>query len=183
MFFNKKKDNLEQEPAVVEVPQVQEPAPEPEELLLPEEKKPSVFTPAETTVIGKGLVFHGNFSGEDPIIVNGSIQGDITTTSKLTVSTGGSYYGNANVADLETNGTIEGNLVCDNFSLMCEESVMNGTLSTKYMETKHGSVFTGSLTMTGTGNAPAKPMEPVPSAPVLEEPIKVPDFLDVEENQ
>ncbi|MCF0150859.1 MAG: polymer-forming cytoskeletal protein [Firmicutes bacterium] len=183
MFFNNNKKKDLSDPIYV---QPQELLIEEPDELLPEEagsRQPDVFTPCEQTVIGRGLVFHGNFSGDDPIIINGRIEGDIDTSCKLTVSTGGSYHGNAKVANLDTDGTIEGNLVCDNFSLLGENSVMSGSLATKFMETRQGSTFSGNLSMTGT-TAEKKPSEePAPQAFEPDALLEAEEVDEVEEDR
>ncbi|MBR0138910.1 MAG: polymer-forming cytoskeletal protein [Firmicutes bacterium] len=148
MFFNNKKKPGEE--PVIEQPLVTapEPAAPVEEAKPVKVKKEKELDPAPATVIGKGITFYGDFTGEDPIVINGSLRGDISTKGSLTISEDGSYTGNAKVSDLESNGRIRGNIVCDNQSVLGEKSAMKGHLVTSYLTSKTGSSFIGQLDMT-----------------------------------
>ncbi len=146
MFFNNRKKPGEE--PVNEQPQVTVPEPAaPAEEVKPV-KKEKELDPAPATVIGKGITFYGDFTGEDPIVINGSLRGDISTKGSLTISEDGSYTGNAKVSDLESNGKIRGNIVCGNQSVLGEKSAMKGHLVTSYLTSKTGSSFIGQLDMT-----------------------------------
>ena len=165
MFF--KKDFFKQEPDPVEIEAPEEVLPEAEEVSVDEifEEK---LSPINKTTIGKGIVFNGNFSGKDPIEINGTIKGDISTTRGLTVSESGSYKGNANVAEFESNGSVEGNVFCENLSVLGENSVMDGRLYTVYLSTKQGSSFSGTLEMCSAEKQKQLKDKIVPAAPVLD---------------
>ena len=161
MFFNKKKT---EEPVQPQAPVVKAEEPVKEEEKKPEPKK---LTPADTTIIGKGIVFYGDFTGDDPIVINGSIKGDIATTSSLTISEDGTYTGNAQVADLESNGRIKGNINCENLSVLGEKSAMKGHLVTSYLTSKTGSTFIGQLDMTNPQTPEDSEEEDAEPAPVF----------------
>ena len=161
MFFNKKKT---EEPVQSQAPVVKAEEPVKEEEKKPEPKK---LTPADTTIIGKGIVFYGDFTGDDPIVINGSIKGDIATTSSLTISEDGTYTGNAQVADLESNGRIKGNINCENLSVLGEKSAMKGHLVTSYLTSKTGSTFIGQLDMTNPQTPEDSEEEDAEPAPVF----------------
>ena len=158
MLFGKKKE----EPAVQPVQEI--PEPQPQE---PEVKEPEKFVPMGRTMIGSGITFFGNFETEDPMEINGTLVGNIKSSSSVNVAEGAKLHGDAEMKELESHGNIDGNIVVSGLSTFSETAVTDGTLSTRFLDSKHGSAFLGKLDL--SGNRTAKAAEaPLPNS--FEEP-------------
>ena len=148
MLFNKKKIE-DPQPVAAEEPQpvVEEPAAEP-------------FKPSDTTYIGKGITFYGDFVTSDKLEINGAVEGDVKSSSLLTVTEGAAFKGSAAVDALDLSGTVDGSIDCSQLARLTAGASMTGTLNTRYLQTEPGSYFEGDLNM----HPSADPAEPVPAA-------------------
>lgn len=157
MFFGKKKE----EPAVqppVETPAIQQ---EPEE---PEVKEPEKNVPINRTTIGAGITFFGDFETADPIDINGSLIGNIKSSSSVNVSQGASMRGDATMKELSSQGSINGNLVVEELSSFSETAVTDGTLRTRFLDSGRGSSFLGTLELSGNKAEEKPAAESAPEA-------------------
>jgi len=162
MALFKKSEPVREVPAVEEI------------IAAPEVKKPKVFQPSHKTIIGKGITFVGDFVSEDPIEVNGTIEGNVVSQNTLIVNDGGVFDGDAKVSNTEIYGYIKGNIVCDHLTHFSSTGNMDGNLKTKELKTDAGSSFTGNVILQPAKKAPVK-VEPAPvkvePAPVKVEPV------------
>ena len=148
MLFNKKKIE-DPQPVTAEEPQpvVETPAAEP-------------FKPSDTTYIGKGITFYGDFVTSDKLEINGAVEGDVRSSALLIITEGAALKGSAAVDALDLSGTIDGSVDCFQLARLTASASMTGTLNTRYLQTDPGSYFEGDLNM-GAG---AKAADPVPAA-------------------
>ena len=142
MFFSSKKKPEETPTAPVTAEP--EAAPQPEEVKAPEPAKPM-----RRTTIGKGITFYGNFETEDPMEINGTVMGDITSSALVSITGSASLKGDATMKDLSSEGRIEGNIVVDERSSFSPTAVTDGTLTTRYLSTEPGCAFLGQLSLSG----------------------------------
>ncbi len=100
------------------------------------------------TVLAQGVLFEGSFKSDEPMLIHGEVQGDIKSTSSITLSEQAKYSGVlssdsmfvAGVADgtftcketveIAESGKIKGDLVASRF-IMSEEAVFEGNLKVK----------------------------------------------------
>ena len=127
MFGSKKKEEPVQEVAIVE------------------EKQPEVFVQADKTIIGEGITMVGDFSGKDPIIVQGTVKGNLNSENNVHIAATGKLIGDGIVKDIEVDGFIEGNVECSQAASFSKTGKMKGKLSTVRLKTDDGSVFEGTL--------------------------------------
>ncbi len=153
MLFNKKKP---EEPVteIIEEPQAPEQPEQPEQ-----EQQPASaardYSPSDTTYIGKGITFYGNFVTADDMEINGAVEGDLRSSAKLVVTDGAAYKGNATVDSLDLSGSIYGSVDCNQLARLTEHANMTGTLHTRFLQTFPGSYFEGDMSM-GAFAAPAE---------------------------
>ena len=146
-MFGKKKEEY-QAPVVEEpVAPVAEPAPQP---------KPA----APSTVIGKGVIVVGNFDSKEPMEVQGTVRGNIRSTSSVRIKENGSLVGEAALGSLDLAGRIEGTVLCSADTVIASTGYIKGNLSTASLQTAEGSTFEGRLSMIPKKPAPA----PAPAA-------------------
>ncbi len=135
MFFNKKTETPAYRTPVIEAP-VEEIAEE-----LPRIKP----TPVNMTKIGEGITFYGDFETEEPMEINGRVEGNIHSTTSIEISSTGSYKGDASMENLVLSGTADGNINCGDLTKLTGTGNMVGDLSTSRLITEDGSNFGGNL--------------------------------------
>lgn len=137
-----------------------EPVAVPEEPSAPE--TPQIRQPR--TLIGPGIRFNGNIEASEDIEINGSVEGNIHSGNTITVTKGGSIYGDIAAEHFILEGSCEGTARIAAFCKIGSEGGFTGELYTPTLVTEEGSSFEGTLHL-----KPAKP-EPVfePAAPAEE---------------
>jgi len=119
-------------------------------------KKNGVAGPQETTVtetavcntkIGKGIVMVGDFEGSEPIEVNGTIEGNIVSSSVVHVSKDGIIKGTGKIQNINVSGTLDGDFTCENAANFTSSGTMKGKLTTKELVTETGTSFCGTLNL------------------------------------
>ena len=137
----------------------------------PEVKKPEpvkpAFTPAAATKIGEGITMIGNFDTKDPVEINGTLRGNIRSTSSVAISKNGSLIGEAALDSMKVDGRIDGTVLCNASAVFTSTGSMKGNLSTGTLRTDAGSNFEGKLNM-----IPKKPKPAPAPAPKAEEPLQ-----------
>ncbi len=167
VLFGKKKEPdppviTEEEAKKFEAPEVKEPEPQP--------VKP-VFTPAATTKIGEGITMIGNFDTKDPVEINGTLRGNIRSTSSVTISKNGSLIGEAALDSMKVDGRIDGTVLCNASAVFTSTGSMKGNLSTGTLKTDDGAVFEGKLNMLPPKKAAPKPAGPKPQPAEEPQPV------------
>ncbi len=149
---------------------------EPDVIKEPEPVKP-VFTPAAATKIGEGITMIGNFDTKDPVEINGTLRGNIRSTSSVAISKNGSLIGEAALDSMKVDGRIDGTVLCNASAVFTSTGSMKGNLSTGTLKTDDGAVFEGKLNMLPPKKAAAP--KPAPAAPKPAEEPKA-DYSDLE---
>src|ERR1700749_3486952 len=66
--------------------------------------------PGKVSVLGKTLVFKGELSADEDIILQGRVEGSIHHTQSVTVGIDGVVIGNTHARSIVVEGTVEGDL-------------------------------------------------------------------------
>ncbi len=77
--------------------------------------------------------------------INGSVQGNIRSTTDIEISETGSYKGDASMANLVLSGTADGTVDCEDLTKLTSTGNMVGNLSASRLITEEGSNFGGNL--------------------------------------
>lgn len=120
-----------------------------EPVVVVEEKKPEVIQVGKT-VIGEGVTMVGDFDSKEEIVINGVVEGNITSTTNVSISETGKLQGNAKAENLYVDGSIEGDLEVKDLTKLSDTAIVTGTLATAKFITTEGSTFDGQLTMKTT---------------------------------
>jgi cytoskeletal protein CcmA (bactofilin family) len=64
------------------------------------------------TLVEEGTVFKGSFESDCPVVVKGTIQGDVSAPS-LTVAATGAVHGNVKVGEIRSEGELSGEFEAD----------------------------------------------------------------------
>ena len=89
-------------------------------------KKSSGSAPKEArnTFIAKGIEVTGNFKGEGPVQVEGTLNGDISVTS-VVIGENGTINGSIIATNVIINGILNGSVFCDTLEVMANGKVSN----------------------------------------------------------
>lgn len=131
-MFGKKKETAPQAPAIEEVPAV--------------DNTPK-YQASLKTVIGEGIVLEGDFDTKEPIVIKGTLKGDIISEEEVIVERSGLLQGNCNVKKITIQGEVDGDVQCRGVTHIGEGGKLSGSLSTSRLITDDGSEFDGKLEM------------------------------------
>ena len=131
-----------------------------------EEQKPekAVFTPIRKTMIGEGITLVGNFYADEPMEIKGTVDGNITSSKNVTIFEKGTLSGDAEVAAMTVHGYVNGSVKCNGLAVFSPTGKMDGSLTTKLLQTDSGSTFHGNLTL----DLGAKQEIPETAAPAID---------------
>ena len=133
-----------------------------EEPVVVEEVKEEVKKPTQKTVIGAGITMVGDFETKEEIVINGTVEGDIHSTTDVSISETGKLHGNASAENLYVDGSVDGEIEIKNLTKLSDTANVVGTLTTGKFVTAEGSYFDGQLTM--KTSKVSKPVEPAAEA-------------------
>lgn len=134
MFGKKKETVVEQAPVV--------------------EEKKDTFEKATKTIVGPGITMVGDFTGEDPVLIQGTIKGTIQSKRNVHVTKTGQLFGDCKAETFDVDGYIDGNVDCQDCTSFSDTGKMKGTLSTVRLKTDDGSFFEGTLNLKAPSKAP-----------------------------
>jgi len=97
--------------------------------------------------IGKDVFAKGNLTIIGSIRIDGTLQGNLTTTDTIIVSEGGNVNGEIIARDAVINGTVTGNLTATSTATLNRQATLNGDLYTAKVTLSEGSKFNGKCTM------------------------------------
>ena len=120
----------------------------------PEQKPPQKPAPksAETgkvrAVIGPSIVIKGDLSGDEDVLVHGTIEGTVQLrNNNLTVGTEGSVKANVRAQVLNGEGTMDGDLMGDERIIIHQSGNVRGNLIAPRVIIEDGAKFKGSIDM------------------------------------
>ena len=99
------------------------------------------------TLVGEGSVIEGDITGDNSILINGTVTGDVTTQSTIRVGRTGVIKGNVKANSAILSGIIEGNLDVLDSTVLGPHSRLKGDLKTTRLKIEEGAVFEGRCVM------------------------------------
>lgn len=129
------------------------PAPAPVEQ--PAHEPVSTVRTRSVSVIGPTLVFRGELSADEDLVIQGTIEGTIAHHKKnLTVGKEGRVKADINAASVTIEGHVEGDIHGDDFVELAKSAVVTGNIFSPRIKMADGARFNGSVDM-GTHAAPS----------------------------
>lgn len=108
------------------------------------------------SVIGPTLVFKGELSADEDLVIQGTIEGTIAHHKKnLTVGKEGRVKADINAASVTIEGHVEGDIHGDDFVELAKSAVVIGNIFSPRIKMADGARFNGSIDM-GSQAAPAR---------------------------
>jgi len=107
------------------------------------------------SVLGKTLVFKGELSAEEDLILQGRVEGAIRHTQSLTVGIDGIVMGDIHARSIVVEGTVEGDLHGTASVLIAATAKVRGNIVAPRVGITEGAVFNGSVDMSRAVAAPS----------------------------
>jgi cytoskeletal protein CcmA (bactofilin family) len=104
-------------------------------------------TSRKVSVLGKTLVFKGELSADEDIILQGRVEGSIHHTQSVTVGIDGVVIGDTHARSIVVEGTVEGDLRGVVSVLIAATAKVRGNISAPRVGIMEGANFNGSVDM------------------------------------
>jgi cytoskeletal protein CcmA (bactofilin family) len=105
--------------------------------------------PAETRipVLGKTLLFRGELTAEEDVILQGRVEGSIRHARNLIIGTEGSVLGDVYASHLTVEGLVEGDLHCSEAVIVRATAQVRGNIFAPRVGIMEGATFNGRVEM------------------------------------
>ena len=100
-----------------------------------------------SSVLGKTLVFKGELSADEDIILQGRVEGSIHHTQSVTIGVDGVVVGDTHARSIVVEGTVEGDLRGVVSVLIAATATVRGNISAPRVGIMEGANFNGSVDM------------------------------------
>jgi cytoskeletal protein CcmA (bactofilin family) len=108
---------------------------------------PTAEAARKVSVLGKTLVFKGELSADEDIILQGRVEGSIHHTQSVTVGIDGVVIGDTHARSIIVEGTVEGDLRGVVSVLIAATAKVRGNISAPRVGIMEGANFNGSVDM------------------------------------
>ena len=115
--------------------------------MLGKKEKSAPQTNSAINVIGEGTVIEGNLRSSGDLRIDGTVHGNVSTTSKCVLGISGKIVGNINAKSCDLSGTVNGNLLVSELLLLKSSGKVDGDIKTDKIVVENGGEFNGSCTM------------------------------------
>jgi len=102
-----------------------------------------------TTVIGSSIIIDGEISGEDQLVVHGTVKGRISVRDSLVVENGGLVEASIESATVTVNGTVNGDISASERAELRPNSSVVGDIRAPRILIADGASFKGNVDMGG----------------------------------
>jgi len=132
-------------------------------------------------VLGKTLLFRGELTAEEDVILQGRVEGSIRHARNLIIGTDGSVLGDVYASHLTVEGLVEGDLHCSEAVIVRATAQVRGNIFAPRVGIMEGATFNGRVEMdpnAGAGQAgnpragARQPSAPARSAPSSSAPAR-----------
>lgn len=114
----------------------------------PPVSEPSTVRTRNVSVIGPTLVFRGELSADEDLVIQGTIEGTIAHHKKnLTVGKEGRVKADIHAASVTIEGQVEGDIHGDDFVELAKSAVVTGNVFCPRIRMADGARFNGSIDM------------------------------------
>jgi len=125
------------------------------------EAAPTTATPRQGAALalmtlGKTLVFKGEISADEDLVLFGRVEGSITHTGSVTIALGGVVTGNVYARTITIRGTVEGDVEATESATVAPSAVLNGDIVAPRVSIVDGAEFNGCVKMPPRAAAEAK---------------------------
>ena len=100
-------------------------------------------------IIGKGTSIVGNIVSPGDVRIDGILEGNLTTQSKLVIGPSGKVTGEIKCKDCEVAGMVNGKLNVGNLLMLRSTARVEGEIKTTKLAIEPNAIFTGTCNMSG----------------------------------
>ena len=100
-----------------------------------------------TTFIGANITVEGTLSGSEPVIVEGTIRGNVNLSSELRVGTKGRVEATVHARSIIIEGRVEGDISADERVELVAGSLVDGNIKAPKIVVADGARFRGNVDM------------------------------------
>lgn len=108
-------------------------------------------------IVGNGTSITGDVISNGDIRIDGSLQGNLNTKSKLVLGNTGKVRGEVFCKNSEISGHIEGKITVEELLILKSTAKINGDIITSRISIEPGAIFTGTCNMGGNIKNTAAP--------------------------
>ena len=98
-------------------------------------------------ILGGGTTIVGNIVSQGDVRVDGTLQGNLTTQSKLVIGTTGKIVGEIKCKDCEISGMVNGKIQVENLLMLKASATVEGEIRTTKLAIEPNAVFSGTCSM------------------------------------
>lgn len=102
-----------------------------------------------STVIGSSIVIDGEISGEEQLVVHGTVKGRISVRDSLVIENGGVVEATIESATITINGTVNGDISASERAELRPNCTVTGDIRAPRILIADGASFKGSVDMGG----------------------------------
>ena len=113
----------------------------------PPSPKPDPGAPQGSSLIGPKLAVDGTITGEQNLIIEGTVKGHVRLQSDLRVGPGARIEANVHARNVFVEGTVIGDLSADNRVELIASAVVDGNIRSPKIIVAEGAKFRGAVDM------------------------------------
>ena len=98
-------------------------------------------------ILGSGTTIVGNIVSQGDVRVDGILDGNLTTQSKLVIGATGRISGEIKCKDCEVSGIVKGKIQVENLLMLRATAVVEGEIKTTKLAIEPNAVFSGTCSM------------------------------------
>jgi len=102
-----------------------------------------------TSILGPTIKFKGELSAEEDLVIQGTIEGSITHTQRLTIGPEGTVRASVEAQLVIVEGKMEGDVRAQKAVSVKETAHMTGNITAPSVTILQGATFNGNVDMTG----------------------------------
>jgi cytoskeletal protein CcmA (bactofilin family) len=108
------------------------------------------------TIIGAGVVVRGNLESQSDIMVDGQLDGNITTTGDVTIGVNAKVKAEITGSNVTVAGLLKGNIHATGEAAIRETGQVDGDITAAGLAISSGGIFIGRSQLTHTHETPIK---------------------------
>jgi cytoskeletal protein CcmA (bactofilin family) len=108
---------------------------------------------AHIPVLGKTLLFRGELTAEEDVILQGRVEGSIRHARNLIIGNEGSVQGDVHAVHLTVEGLVEGDLHCSEAVIVRSTAQVRGNIFSPRVGIMEGALFNGRIEMDPNASA------------------------------
>ena len=106
------------------------------------------FAANSATLISAGTSLQGDLKSESDLRIDGTIHGNVSSSSKIIVGPTGYVEGNIQGAQADVSGKVKGNILVKELAQLRAKGEVNGNITAVSLQIEAGAAFNGQSIMT-----------------------------------